>query len=131
MSLPLCALAAIELLKSSPHKHTPHPHPQPPPQTYRRIVKVDLKFPAHVSLEAQDFIRRLLRKDPKTRMPLSKVKDHPWVVRYSSEAMASAVVPPAPSAVTPASTISALSRLPPGVEATPGGFGRPIQQGMR
>ncbi len=103
-----------------------------------------MKFPAHVSLEAQDFIRRLLRKDPKTRMPLSKVKDHPWVVRYSSEAMASAVVPPVPSAVTPASTISALSRLPPGVEATsalsrlppgveatPGGFGRPIQQGMR
>jgi len=100
-------------------------------------VRVDLRFPAHVSLEAQDFIRRLLRKDPKTRMALSKVKEHPWIVRYSTEAgMASAAVPAAPPAVTPGGmgAPAALSRLPPGVgvDATPaGGFGRPMQQGVR
>jgi len=52
-----------------------------PPQTYRRIVKVDLRFPAHVSKDAEDFIRRLLRKDPRQRLPLDKVGQHPWIMR--------------------------------------------------
>lgn len=54
------------------------------PQTYRRIVKVDLRFPAHVSKDAEDFIRRLLRKDPKARMPLDRVKLHPWIQRNTA-----------------------------------------------
>jgi hypothetical protein len=29
------------------------------PQTYERIVRVDLKFPAHVSMEARDLIRKV------------------------------------------------------------------------
>lgn len=36
-----------------------------------------------MSPEAQDFVRRLLRKDPKSRMQLSRVKDHPWIQRYA------------------------------------------------
>jgi aurora kinase len=27
--------------------------------TYKRIAKVDLRFPAHVSIEAQDFISKV------------------------------------------------------------------------
>merc|ERR1711881_209898 len=33
-------------------------------ETYRRITRVDLKYPPHVSTEAKDLISRLLRKSP-------------------------------------------------------------------
>jgi serine/threonine protein kinase len=51
--------------------------------TYRRISRVDLKFPRtpQVSEDAQDLIRRLLVKDPKERIFLKDVPKHPWVVR--------------------------------------------------
>jgi aurora kinase, other len=80
-------------------------------ETYRRIVKVDLRFPPHVSAEARDLITRLLRKDPKARLALNRVKDHPWVVRHTTEA---ATVPAAPGAVTPTSAAhgGAVSRVP-------------------
>ena len=113
-------------------------------QTYRRIVRVDLRFPSHVSQEAQDFIRRLLRKDAKSRMPLSKVKEHPWVIRYSTEAGLSLVsttgaLAAPPSAVTPAPPQSSLSRIPLAAPTAPSlnigngltapTFGRAFQQG--
>jgi len=49
--------------------------------TYRRIVRVDLKFPEKpaISQGAQDFIRRLLVKDPAQRLDLAAVTDDPWV----------------------------------------------------
>lgn len=50
-------------------------------ETYRRIVKVDLKFPTHIPPDARDFISKLLKKDPKLRLPLEKVKTHPWIIR--------------------------------------------------
>ncbi len=72
-------------------------------ETYRRIVNVNLRFPAHVSPEAQDFIRRLLRKDPRTRLPLGRVKEHPWILKYAelAAAGAAAVVAAPPGATTP------------------------------
>lgn len=52
--------------------------------TYRRIVKVDLKFPEQpvVSQEAQDFIRKLLVKDTRVRMRLDQVAHHPWIKQW-------------------------------------------------
>ncbi|KAJ8462454.1 hypothetical protein ONZ45_g17924 [Pleurotus djamor] len=50
--------------------------------TYRRIAKVDLKFPSAMSLEARDLITKLLRYDPQQRLPLSEVLCHPWIVKY-------------------------------------------------
>ena len=50
--------------------------------TYKRIARVDLQFPSFFSDEAKDFIRKLLRKKPKERMVLTKVKDHPWIRRH-------------------------------------------------
>jgi serine/threonine protein kinase len=47
--------------------------------TYRRIVTVDLQFPADVSPGAQAFIRKLLRKAPKDRLPLDQVPQDPWI----------------------------------------------------
>ena len=48
-------------------------------ETYKRITKVDIKFPTHVSTEAKDMISRLLRKVPSQRLSLAEVMDHPWI----------------------------------------------------
>ncbi|KAJ7134238.1 other/AUR protein kinase [Mycena epipterygia] len=50
--------------------------------TYRRIAKVDLKFPATISADAKDLISKLLQYDPKQRLPLTEVLRHPWIVKY-------------------------------------------------
>eukprot|EP00249_Psilotum_nudum_P009969 c22256_g1_i2 orf=395-1312(-) len=50
--------------------------------TYKRIVKVDLKFPPKpvVSSQAKDLICQLLVKDSTQRLPLERVLAHPWIV---------------------------------------------------
>ena len=48
-------------------------------ETYKRITKVDIKFPTHVSTEAKDMISRLLRKVPSQRLSLAEVMDRPWI----------------------------------------------------
>ena len=48
-------------------------------ETYKRITRVDIKYPAHVSTEAKDLISRLLRKTPSERLPLEEVLEHPWI----------------------------------------------------
>ena len=74
-------------------------------ETYRRILRVDLRFPddefddnsgapaaaaaaaaaaprpPRVSAEAKDLIRRLLARDPAARLPLDSVLRHPWILR--------------------------------------------------
>ncbi|KAM9001750.1 aurora kinase B isoform X2 [Sarcophilus harrisii] len=52
-------------------------------ETYRRITKVDLKFPSSVSSGAQDLISKLLRHNPLERLPLTQVLEHPWVQAHS------------------------------------------------
>ncbi|KAL4858631.1 Serine/threonine-protein kinase Aurora-2 [Chlorella vulgaris] len=51
-------------------------------ETYKRILRVDLKFPASPqrSEGAKDLIRKLLVKDPKDRLPLEQVLQHPWIL---------------------------------------------------
>ncbi|KAH0832146.1 kinase-like protein [Lanmaoa asiatica] len=50
--------------------------------TYRRIAKVDLRIPGHISPEARDLISKLLKYNPEERLPLTEVSRHPWIVRY-------------------------------------------------
>ncbi|XP_021569652.1 aurora kinase B isoform X3 [Carlito syrichta] len=52
-------------------------------ETYRRIVKIDLKFPPSVPTGAQDLISKLLRHNPSERLPLAQVSAHPWVRAHS------------------------------------------------
>ncbi|XP_021081414.1 aurora kinase B isoform X3 [Mesocricetus auratus] len=52
-------------------------------ETYRRIVKVDLKFPPSVPEGAQDLISKLLKHKPSERLPLAQVAAHPWVRAHS------------------------------------------------
>lgn len=49
--------------------------------TYRRIQRVDLKFPRGLSEDAMDLIRKLLQKDPCKRLPLESIPSHPWIIR--------------------------------------------------
>jgi len=49
--------------------------------TYRRISRVDLKFPKGLSEDSKDLIRKLLQKDPRKRLSLDSVPNHPWVLR--------------------------------------------------
>jgi aurora kinase len=53
-------------------------------ETYERIVRVDLRWHPKVKLcnEARDLIIKLLQKNPKDRLPLSKVPEHPFIVKY-------------------------------------------------
>lgn len=51
-------------------------------QTYNRISRVDLHFPAYVSKSAQDLISKLLQKNPKSRLPLQSVLCHPWIKQH-------------------------------------------------
>lgn len=53
--------------------------------TYRKITKVDLKFPPGVAKDAQHLISSLLRKDPNKRLSLTSVPTHPWVKRCLSQ----------------------------------------------
>lgn len=49
--------------------------------TYRRIRTLDLRFPRDMEPDAQDLIRKILVKDPRKRMALSRIPKHPWVIR--------------------------------------------------
>ncbi|CAM9308828.1 unnamed protein product, partial [Ectocarpus sp. 12 AP-2014] len=51
--------------------------------TYRRIISVDLQYPAHVSSEARDLIGRLIRKKASARLPLEMVPQHPWIIKWT------------------------------------------------
>jgi len=54
--------------------------------TFKRITKVDLTFPCYISKDAQDLIKKLLKKEPSDRLPLSKVPDHPFIVKNLASA---------------------------------------------
>ncbi|XP_019292538.1 aurora kinase C isoform X1 [Panthera pardus] len=52
-------------------------------ETYRRILKVDIRFPPSIPLGARDLISKLLRYQPLERLPLSQILEHPWVRAHS------------------------------------------------
>ncbi|PRW56777.1 Serine threonine- kinase Aurora-1 [Chlorella sorokiniana] len=58
-------------------------------ETYKRILRVDLKFPASPARSdgAKDLIRKLLVKNPKDRMPLEQVLQHPWITANADPAV--------------------------------------------
>lgn len=50
-------------------------------ETYRKICSLEMRFPSYVSEDARDLIRKLLVKDPKKRLSLAQVPQHPWIVK--------------------------------------------------
>lgn len=65
-------------------------------ETYRRIVKVDLKFPSSVPVGAQDLISKLLKHNPSDRLPLAQVSAHPWVRAHSRRVLPPSALQSAP-----------------------------------
>ncbi|KAL1138460.1 hypothetical protein AAG570_008524 [Ranatra chinensis] len=49
-------------------------------EVLRRIVKADIEFPDHVSVDARDFILSLVRLKPQDRLPLALAKTHFWII---------------------------------------------------
>lgn len=49
--------------------------------TYRRIQRVDIRWPSFLPDDAKDLISKLLKKDPRQRLPLECVPRHPFVLR--------------------------------------------------
>ncbi|CAG8567379.1 11064_t:CDS:2 [Acaulospora colombiana] len=47
-------------------------------ETYKKIATVDFTFPDYLSFEAKDLIKS---RDPKKRLPLKDVMNHPWIVK--------------------------------------------------
>lgn len=58
-------------------------------ETYRRIRECVVHFPTHVSAEAQDLIKKLLRKKPAERISLDEVLAHPWIKKNADKAVKS------------------------------------------
>ncbi|XP_010330209.1 zinc finger protein 264 isoform X5 [Saimiri boliviensis] len=52
-------------------------------ETYRRILKVDVRFPLSMPVGAQDLISKLLRYQPLERLPLAQILRHAWVQTHS------------------------------------------------
>mmetsp|Transcript_4865 Transcript_4865/g.6889 ORF Transcript_4865/g.6889 Transcript_4865/m.6889 type:complete len:262 (+) Transcript_4865:263-1048(+) len=48
--------------------------------TFKRISKVDITFPEHVTAGARDLILKLLVKQPHLRISLQDVAKHPWII---------------------------------------------------
>mmetsp|Transcript_1073 Transcript_1073/g.2142 ORF Transcript_1073/g.2142 Transcript_1073/m.2142 type:complete len:392 (-) Transcript_1073:156-1331(-) len=55
-------------------------------QTHRRVLRGRYYFPAEdwkdVSIEAMDFIHRMLQMDPRKRMTVEQALNHPWITRH-------------------------------------------------
>lgn len=63
-------------------------------ETFKRIARVDIRFPQFLSDEVVDLICKLLRRTPKERLPLAAVMEHPWIkMHYNPD-----VPPPNPCA---------------------------------
>ncbi|XP_015265835.1 PREDICTED: serine/threonine-protein kinase PLK4 [Gekko japonicus] len=52
--------------------------------TLNKVVLADYEMPAFLSIEAQDLIHQLLRKNPADRLSLSSVLDHPFMSKPNS-----------------------------------------------
>jgi len=49
--------------------------------TLTRVVLSDVKFPPSMSHEAKDLVTSLLRKNPRERLKLSGILDHPFMMK--------------------------------------------------
>mmetsp|Transcript_14782 Transcript_14782/g.31128 ORF Transcript_14782/g.31128 Transcript_14782/m.31128 type:complete len:357 (-) Transcript_14782:297-1367(-) len=53
--------------------------------TYRRITRVDIRWPSGMAEDAKDLISKLLKKDPRQRLSLECIPKHPFVLRNLKE----------------------------------------------
>lgn len=51
-------------------------------ETFRRISRVDIRFPSFFSEDVQDLIRKLLRYNPKERLTVDEIVEHCWIKKH-------------------------------------------------
>lgn len=52
--------------------------------TYKKICNVDLQVPSHVSIDAEDLIRKLIKYTPEDRLNLENLLAHIWIAKHKS-----------------------------------------------
>lgn len=52
-------------------------------ETTKKIETVDFQFHDHMDSDAINLITGLLQRNPKNRIPLSDIPNHPWIKKYS------------------------------------------------
>lgn len=75
-------ILCYELLVGRPPFETDKVEPQDLGKAYRRIAEAPLEFPIDISVHAQNFISKLLQKDPSLRMKMSDIESDPWVKSF-------------------------------------------------
>ncbi|CAH0389987.1 unnamed protein product [Bemisia tabaci] len=53
-------------------------------ETYNRIKNAIVIYPAHVSTLARDLISKLLKVNPRERLPLQQILAHEWIIKHTS-----------------------------------------------
>ncbi|CEP10264.1 hypothetical protein [Parasitella parasitica] len=56
-------------------------------KTYERIIQAKIEFPDDISVNARNFISKLLQKEPLFRMKLSDIESDPWIRSFHSEGL--------------------------------------------
>lgn len=52
---------------------------------FRAIARADYVMPTNLSREAQDLIRKILVPDPRRRIPIEKIWEHPFLHKYDKK----------------------------------------------
>ncbi|RHY82250.1 hypothetical protein DYB26_007295 [Aphanomyces astaci] len=65
-------------------------------ETYQRITSVDLQFPSYVTALARDLLVKILKKDPRDRLALDKIVQHPWITRHCTSSRSDPTIEEAP-----------------------------------
>ena len=62
--------------------HAPFDEAKTKEDTYKKILRGEVKFPRHLSPEIKDFIRKLLIINPEDRMSLQEALNHEWMTKH-------------------------------------------------
>ena len=51
-------------------------------KTQAKIFNLNFQYPLFFSSELKDFIKKILKKSPKDRIPLKEMLQHPWITKF-------------------------------------------------
>lgn len=54
-------------------------------QLYKKILSANYQIPSFVSPECKDIIKKILDTDPRTRITIAEIREHPWYLQVTPE----------------------------------------------
>ena len=54
-------------------------------QLYKKILSANYQIPSFVSPECKDIIKKILDTDPRTRITIAEIREHPWYLQVPVE----------------------------------------------